>query len=80
MIGVNQIANFLLAQDVFQLVGSADGEQQCPGQQRVGVELACLGTDQRTGTIRSSVGPGEQVLKALHGSMHVLQQEVTGII
>ena len=70
----------LLAQDVFELVGSADGEQQSPGQQGVGVELARLGTDQRTGAIHSRVGPGEQVLKALHGSVHVLQQEVEEII
>lgn len=73
MVGLNKTSHFLLAQDVFELVGSADGEQQCPGQQSVGVELACLGTDQRTCTIRPSVGPGEQVLKALHGSMHVLK-------
>ena len=68
----------LLAQDVFELVGSADGEQQGPGQQRVGVELACLGVDQRTGTIRPRVRPGEQVLKALHCSVYILRQEVVG--
>ncbi len=66
-------------QDVFELVGSADGEQQCPRQEGVGVELARLGADQRTGTIHPSIGPGEQVLKALHGSMHVLEQEAAGI-
>lgn len=84
MVEVNLTANIwhwvLLAQDVFELVGSADGEQQCPGQQSIGVELACLGIDRRTGAIRPSVGPGEQVLKALHGSMHVLKQEVAGIM
>lgn len=35
----------LLAQDVVELTGCADGEQQRPGQQRVGVELAGLGGD-----------------------------------
>lgn len=44
------------------------------------MELACLGTDQRTRTVHPSIGPGEQVLKALHGSMHVLEQEAAGII
>lgn len=43
------------------------------------MELARLGTDQRTGTIHLSIGPGEQVLEALHGSMHVLEQEEAGI-
>lgn len=65
----------LLAQDVFELVGSADGEQQGPGQQSVGVELTHLGTHRRTGTIRPGVGPDEQVLEALHGRVHVLKQQ-----
>lgn len=65
-------------QDVFELVGTADGEQQCPGQQGVGVELARLEIDGRTGTIYLRVGPGEQVLKALHGGMNVLQWEEAG--
>ena len=43
---------FLLAQDVLELASSADGEQQCPGQQSVGVKLAHLGTDGRRGTVR----------------------------
>lgn len=60
-------------QDVFELVGGANSEQQGPGQQGVGVELAHLGADQRTGTIHPRIGPGEQVLKALHASMHVLE-------
>lgn len=84
VVEVNIKASFwqwvLLAQDVFDLAGSADGEQQCPGQQGVGVELACLGVDQRASTIHPSIGPGKQVLKALHGSMHVLKQEVASII
>lgn len=66
----------LLAQDVFELAGGADGEQQSPGKQRVGVELAHLGTDRRTGTVRLCVGPGKQVLKAFHGGLHILKQEV----
>lgn len=68
----------LLAQDVFELVGRADREQQCPRQQGVGVELARLETDGRTGAVCPRVGPGEKVLKALHGSMHVLEQEAEG--
>lgn len=65
-------------QDVFELVGTADGQQQSPGQQSVGVELAHLGTDRRTRAIRPRIGPGEQVLEALHGSLHVLEEEAAG--
>lgn len=66
----------LLAQDVFELAGVADGKQQSPGQQRVGVELAHLGADRRTGTVRLCIGPGEQVLEAFHGGLHILKQAV----
>lgn len=66
----------LLAQDVFELAGVADGEQQSPGQQRVGVELAHLRADRRTVTVRLCVGPGEQVLEAFHGGLHILKQGV----
>lgn len=64
----------LLAQDVFELAGRADGEQQRPGQQSVGVQLARLRGDGGTGPVRSGVGPGEQVLEALHRSLHVLKR------
>lgn len=63
----------LLVQDIFELIGRADGEQQRPGQQAVDVELARLRIDGRTGTIRPGVGPGEQVLKTFHRSLHVLE-------
>lgn len=44
------------------------------------MELACLGTDQRRGSILPSIGAGEQVLKALHGCLHILKQEAVGIL
>lgn len=64
----------LLAQDVFELAGGADGEQQRPGQQSVGVELARLRGDGGTGPVRSGVGAGEQALEALHCSLHILKR------
>ncbi|TNN35779.1 hypothetical protein EYF80_054056 [Liparis tanakae] len=63
------------SRDVFELVGGANREQQRPGQQGVGVELARLGTDERTGTVHPRIGSGEQVLEALHGSVHVLEKQ-----
>lgn len=39
------------------------------------MELARLWVDRRTGTICSGVGSGEQVLKTLHGGLHVLKPE-----
>lgn len=60
-------------QDIFELIGRADGEQQRPGQQGVDVELARLRIDRRTGTVRPRVGPGEQALKAFHRSLHILE-------
>lgn len=61
-----------LMQDVFELIGWADGEQQCPRQKGVDVELARLRIHHRTGTICLGVGPGEQVLETFHCSLHVL--------
>lgn len=61
-------------QDVLELAGRADGEQQRPGQQGVGVELAHRRVDGRTGTVCLSVGTGEQALEALHGSIDVLKR------
>lgn len=63
-----------LAQDVLELAGGADGEQQRPGQQSVGVELAGLRADGGTRPVRSGVGAGEQRLEALHRSLHVLKR------
>ncbi|KAG7240708.1 hypothetical protein INR49_026597 [Caranx melampygus] len=57
-----------------------NGEKKRPRQQGVGVELACLGANRRTGTIHPCAGAGEQVLEALHGGMHILQQEAAVII
>lgn len=37
------------------------------------MELARLRIDRRTGTVRPRVGPGEQVLKTFHRSLHILE-------
>lgn len=63
----------LLAQDVLELAGSADGEQQSPGQQRVGVELDGLGVERGARAVRLGVRPGEQTFKAIHGGLDVLK-------
>lgn len=63
----------LLAQDVLDLAGGADGEQQSPGQQRVGVELAGLGVERGARAVRLGVRPGEQAFKAVHGGANVLK-------
>lgn len=71
---------FLLAQDVLELAGGADGEQECPGQQGVRVELGCLGAHGGTSAILSDIGPGEQALEALHGGVNVLQKAEAKIV
>lgn len=65
----------LLAQDFFELAGGADGEQQSPGQQRVGVQLAGLGVQRGARAVRLGVGAGEQAFKAIHGGLNVLGGE-----
>lgn len=72
-----QGSEILLVQDVFDLAGSADGQQQSPGQQGVGVEQGDLGAQGRTAPILPHIGPGEQALKALHGGIHILQKTQT---
>lgn len=65
----------LLAQDVLELAGRADGEQQRPGQQSVGVELAGLRGGGGTAPVRSGIGAAEQALEALHRGLQVLERE-----
>lgn len=67
-------------QDVFELVGRTDGEQQSPGEQGIDMKLACLGTYCRTGTIRLRIGPGEQVLETLHSGINILDDNAARII
>lgn len=37
------------------------------------MKLAGLGVERRARAVSLSVGPGEQVLKALHGGLHILK-------
>ena len=64
----------LLVYDVFDLAGGADGEEQAPGEQGVGVEEGGLGVQGRPAAVLPHVRAGEQALKALHGGIHVLRE------
>ena len=71
--GSERAREFILAQDLPDLAAGADGQQQGPGQQRVGVQRADLGAHGGAAAVAPRVRVDEEALEALHGGVHVLQ-------
>lgn len=57
------------------MAAAADGEQQSPGEQSVGVELRGLRAQRGPAAVRPRVRVREHALKELHGAAHVLRWE-----
>ena len=70
------MSEVLPAQNLPDLAGGADGQQQGPGEQGVGVQQAALGVGRRAGAVAPRVRAHKQALEALHGVVHVLREKV----
>lgn len=61
--------------DGCDVAATADGQQQSPGEQRVGVQLNSLRIQGGPAAILAHIWTGEKTLETLHGGINVLEKE-----
>lgn len=61
--------------DGCDVAATADGQQQSPGEQRVGVQLNSLRIQGGPAAILAHIWTGEKALETLHGGINVLEKE-----
>lgn len=57
------------------VTATTDGQQQSPGQQRIGVELDSLRAQGRPAAVLTHIRADENALETLHGGINVLEKK-----